>query len=220
MIPNTPAIGIRFDIGKVDSGKYGLDCWKIFWRAVDPETIKGTLLFGGGTGATLSGREYVFCIAIQTTEESVLKAIKDALSASEEFKKVCASPMFIEGASAAAEPLPDAGRIDLNGNLVGEAYASRSALDIVWRERQPTAPATPQPPVTPERPRPASPRTSEKHVERAQRHIEPVPEQVLADFTKALELAPEKEQADILKQGGELYSKLGRKEEALADLSA
>jgi hypothetical protein len=364
VIPNTPAIGIRFDIGKVDSIHYGLDCWKIFWRAVDPETIKGTLLFGGGTAATLSGREYAFCIAIQTTEESVLKAIKDAFSASEEFKKVCASPMFIEGASATAEPLPDAGRIDLNGNLVGEAYASRSALDIVWRERQPTAPATPQPTVTPERPRPAekendiapdslwaqtctrrerlgiptqeeAPETTkdvsgdehdvsgppvaggprvicpkcqaqnspdrttcsqcgakllpgrgilerigyfaggivlvaafvglawlflqmemaealppccaspvplvlmalsglvgtlrlafgrvpeyEKYVERARRHIEPVPEQALADFTKALELAPEKKQADILKQRGELYSKLGRKEEALADLSA
>ncbi len=59
----------------------------------------------------------------------------------------------------------------------------------------------------------------EKYVKRAQRHAEAAPEQALADFTKALELAPEKEQADILKQRGELYSKLGRKEKALADLS-
>jgi len=59
----------------------------------------------------------------------------------------------------------------------------------------------------------------EKYVKRAQRHVEAVPEQALADFTTALELAPEKNQAEILKQRGELYSKLGRKEEALADLS-
>jgi hypothetical protein len=60
----------------------------------------------------------------------------------------------------------------------------------------------------------------EKYVKRAQRHVEAGPEQALADLTKALELAPEKEQADILRQRGELYSKLGHKEEALADLSA
>ena len=60
----------------------------------------------------------------------------------------------------------------------------------------------------------------EKYVKRAQRHVEAAPEQALADLTRALELAPEKEQADILKQRGELYSKLGRKEETLADLAA
>jgi tetratricopeptide (TPR) repeat protein len=59
----------------------------------------------------------------------------------------------------------------------------------------------------------------EKYVNRAQRHVEAAPEQALADFTKALELAPEKEQAGILKQRGELYKKLERKEEAVADLS-
>jgi LysM repeat protein/tetratricopeptide (TPR) repeat protein len=59
----------------------------------------------------------------------------------------------------------------------------------------------------------------EKYVTRAQRHVQAAPEQALADLTKALELAPEKEKADILKQRGELSAKLGRKEEALADLS-
>ena len=60
----------------------------------------------------------------------------------------------------------------------------------------------------------------ERYVKRAERHVEAFPEQALADFTRALELAPEKQQADILKQRGELYAKLGRREEALADLSA
>ena len=60
----------------------------------------------------------------------------------------------------------------------------------------------------------------EKYLKRAQRHIEVVPDQALADFARALELAPEKKQAGIRKQRGEFYSKLGRREEALADLSA
>jgi hypothetical protein len=60
----------------------------------------------------------------------------------------------------------------------------------------------------------------EKYEKRAQRQLNDVPQQALADLTKALELAPEKQKAGILKQRGDLYSKLGRKEEALADLSA
>jgi tetratricopeptide (TPR) repeat protein len=60
----------------------------------------------------------------------------------------------------------------------------------------------------------------EKYEKRAQRHLNDVPEQALADLTKALELAPEKQRASILRQRGELYSKLGRKQEALGDLSA
>ena len=59
-----------------------------------------------------------------------------------------------------------------------------------------------------------------KYVQRAQRHTEALPEQALADLDSALALAPEKERGDILHQRGELYLKLGRKEEALADLSA
>jgi len=50
----------------------------------------------------------------------------------------------------------------------------------------------------------------EKYVKRAQRHIEPEPEQALADFTKALELAPEKERAKIFQQRAEICEKLGR----------
>lgn len=60
----------------------------------------------------------------------------------------------------------------------------------------------------------------EKYLKRAERHVEAAPDQALADFTTALQLAPEKQKAQILKQRGELHSKLGDKEEALEDLSA
>ena len=60
----------------------------------------------------------------------------------------------------------------------------------------------------------------EKYLNRAERHLESAPEQALTDFTTALELAPDRIKTRILKQRGELLSRLGRTEQALADLSA
>jgi hypothetical protein len=60
----------------------------------------------------------------------------------------------------------------------------------------------------------------EKYLNRAQRHLQAAPEQALADLNKALELAPQKLHSRILKQRGELLSRLGRAEEALDDLTA
>jgi hypothetical protein len=60
----------------------------------------------------------------------------------------------------------------------------------------------------------------EKYLNRAQRHLQASPEQALADLSRALEIAPEKQKSVILKQRGELLSKLGRTEQALVDLSA
>jgi hypothetical protein len=60
----------------------------------------------------------------------------------------------------------------------------------------------------------------ERHVKRAEQVREAAPEQALADLGLALELAPEKERADILKQRGELYAKLGLREDAATDLAA
>jgi hypothetical protein len=54
--------------------------------------------------------------------------------------------------------LPDAGRIDAEGNLVGDAGASRSALGAVKKERTTATQAAEGIPI-PERPKPASDRT-------------------------------------------------------------
>jgi hypothetical protein len=35
MIPNMPILGVRFDINMIESGTYGLECWKVFWRCID-----------------------------------------------------------------------------------------------------------------------------------------------------------------------------------------
>jgi len=56
-----------------------------------------------------------------------------------------------------------------------------------------------------------------KYENRAKRHKESEPEQAVADLSKALEIAPVKEHARILASRAELYTRLGREEEAISD---
>jgi hypothetical protein len=140
MVPGIPTLGIRFDIEKVAGGSYGFEAWKIFWGAIDPEAIRSSILFEGDTDATLRGRESVFCIAIQCAESKEIERVKAVFSQDEKFGQVAAWPRFAEGNACAFEPLPDAGRIDAMGNLVGDAYESLAALDSVRKERAAAAP--------------------------------------------------------------------------------
>lgn len=158
MIPNMPTVGVRFDIEKAGGGYYGFICWKVFWQAINPEEIGVASLYEGDTAATLNDRENVFCLAVQSLDSGAIAKIKTALTRSDAFKQVCANPMFVEGSSCVAEPLPDAGRIDAEGNLVGNAGASRSALGAVKKERMPAGEAAEESPA-PERGKPATERT-------------------------------------------------------------
>ncbi len=155
MIPKGPVIGLRFDSTKA----YGSDCWAIFWRAIDPETIKNVQLYEGDSAASLTRKESVFIIAVQGSDNSAISRIKNALSASQEFENVAAQPMFVEGQYCLAEPLPEAGRIDSAGNLVGEAGGSRSGLGRVRREREASADRSIDAPPTMKPKGPASKRT-------------------------------------------------------------
>lgn len=56
-----------------------------------------------------------------------------------------------------------------------------------------------------------------RYATRARRHIEIDPEQAVADFSQALETAPEKERAGLLKERAVLYEKLGLEKEATRD---
>jgi LysM repeat protein len=57
----------------------------------------------------------------------------------------------------------------------------------------------------------------EKYANRASRHLKEEPEQALADYSRAFELAPEGERGPYLANRGRVYRSLGRMEEALAD---
>jgi len=123
----------------------------MFWQAIGPDEMKGASLFHGDTR---SGN--VFCIAVQSDDAETLDQVRRALSASQAFKQICATPMFVEGYQCEVEPLPSAGRIDLAGNLVGEAFLSRATLGELRRARQP---AVTMPIPAPPRTQPASERT-------------------------------------------------------------
>jgi hypothetical protein len=153
MIRGTGIIGACFDIGKITDPSYGLVCWKVFWQAIGPHEVKGAFLFEGDTR-----ERNVFCIAVQSEDGRILDKVRRALSASPEFKQICATPMFLEGHDCGAEPLRSAGRLDLGGNLVGEAFLSRVSLGGLRRARQPLGT---RPPATPARKKPASERTRE-----------------------------------------------------------
>jgi hypothetical protein len=155
-----PAIGVRFDLNRVASGSHELACWKVFWRAIDPEALLDANLYEGSSDATLSGQENVFCLAIQSANSGIVDRVKTALAASGEFRAVCASPMFVEGPLCVRERLPDAGKVDAYGDLIGRARASRLALIEVQEERLAGATAEPgTAPSAPSRPKPASERT-------------------------------------------------------------
>jgi len=134
MIPNMPALGIRFEIGKIESADYGTASWKVFFRAVDVNKLGGCLLFEGDTRASLYGTENVYCLAIQSQDEEILDKIRSTLYESVEYQHLAATPNFIDGNTVISEPLPEAGRVDVAGNLSG-GYNARSALEALQRER-------------------------------------------------------------------------------------
>ena len=57
----------------------------------------------------------------------------------------------------------------------------------------------------------------EKYVDRAKRHLSVDPDQAVADFTQALNLAPEKQKGAILKERSKLLATLGRDMDAARD---
>jgi hypothetical protein len=139
MIPGVPTLGIRFDIGKIDSGDYGGFCWKTFWRAVNIGKIRGATLFEGDT---YSGN--VYCIAVQIANAAVFDEIEAALERNEDFGKIAASPRFVRGGAVTSEPLIGTGQVDASDQLVG-GINSGAALKAVLAEKRDAPQVLPSP---------------------------------------------------------------------------
>jgi hypothetical protein len=127
-----PTLGICFDIGKINSGRYGVNCWEIFWRAVDPGLIAGSSLF---EGAVLES-ENVYCLAIQNTEARCLEQLAKVLEKNADFRQVCASPPFYQGENVFREPLVAAGQVNEAGTITGMSNNARPAFYHVRNERK------------------------------------------------------------------------------------
>ena len=93
------SLGIRFDVSKIESCVYGIECWKVFWQVIDIQNLGGVFLFEGDADATLNHREKVYCIAVQSFNATVLGEIRAALELSTELNKIAASPKFVESDS-------------------------------------------------------------------------------------------------------------------------
>ena len=137
MIPSYSTLGIRFDYQKAS----GVDVWMVFWRVVDPELIRSSLLYAGDTDATLNRLDNVFCIAVQCSDLGALEQVKTAFGSNEAFLQVAANPRFVEGHACTREPLVEVGRIDAAGNFVGDPSSARTALGTVRKERAPVVAA-------------------------------------------------------------------------------
>lgn len=129
-------IGIRFDIGKIDSGGYGEECWRVFWRAVDTEIVAGAQLLEGDTNDT-PDRENVYCLAVKwwMTGSGRGDDVCKALEQSEEYRRVAAHPNYIDATQVKKEPLVEAGRVDLSGQILGNSYRALPALNAVNKEK-------------------------------------------------------------------------------------
>lgn len=122
-------IGARFEIWKINSKSYGIECWKIFWGALKPEDLKGASLLEGNTAGD------VYCIAVQHTNADIGIKVRQALSQSIAFKAVCGQPMFAESGLGTSVPLFDAGKIDGRGTLVdGYTCNARTGFDLANKE--------------------------------------------------------------------------------------
>ena len=109
MIPNMPTVGVRFDIGKMDAGSHAVDAWQAFWQAVDPVTIRGSLLFDGDADGN------VFWIVVQNMDGGLVKHTEAAVSACDDVRKVCAEPLLAKGAEATSQQLEPAWRCARRG---------------------------------------------------------------------------------------------------------
>jgi uncharacterized RDD family membrane protein YckC len=128
-------IGVRFDIGKIGSGGYGEECWKVFWRAVSTEIVAGAQLLDGDTNDT-PDRENVYCLAIKWLPGSGRgDDVRKALERSDDYRKVASIPNFLAAAQVSREPLVQDGRVDQSGCITGTSYRALPALKKVLEER-------------------------------------------------------------------------------------
>lgn len=141
-IQQPDCIGVRFDIDKIASGGYGEECWKIFWKAVGTDMVRGAQLLDGDTNDS-PDRENVYCIAIKWVDSSGRSNdVRNALEKSEYYLKVASEPKFINSIQVGNESLVMDGKVDQSGHIVGTSYRALPGLEQLLKEPIANDPAT------------------------------------------------------------------------------
>jgi hypothetical protein len=128
MIKENPTLGVFLDIDKLDkltqkfnTASYGFVGWKIIWKALNVQNLKGvTYLFDGDTNGTLNGYERIWCAAFQSDNKQNLSYIRSSLENNSEFKDITAPTKFKEDNSVTGEPLLGSGCIISKGRWKGK----------------------------------------------------------------------------------------------------
>ncbi|MCL1793603.1 MAG: hypothetical protein FWG34_07015 [Oscillospiraceae bacterium] len=126
-----PILCIRFDIERIekkyDTGAYGSACYQQVYKSVSINNLTGCYLYMGDSNATLSGRENVCIIGIQSSNAAQIQSIQRILSADREFAEVCASNPLVFSANGSNEPLVFDGIMGPNG--LGNNSWAQAAYD-------------------------------------------------------------------------------------------
>jgi hypothetical protein len=134
------AIGIRFDIDKLTdrSNSYGLEAWKVFWRAVQPSDVNGVSFRAGDE---FGYSVYTIAVSLHDKNGATVQKICSSLAASSDFDLLCAYPQFLEGeARCTAQPLVAYGKmVGTEVDCTDAQSDARWALETVRKERQATS---------------------------------------------------------------------------------
>lgn len=134
-------IGILFDIDALGT-LYGQAAYKILFESLDPQRLRGCLLYDGDTNATLSGRASQYCIAVQATDRRQIEYVRASLGGRTDQGLLDPHLRFIDGRITRDEPLVLAGGVDQaavlrvwEGDMVQASWAEGTAWSVVTMPR-------------------------------------------------------------------------------------
>lgn len=110
-------LGVLFDIDALDTSMYGYAAYRIFFAAAARHLTPGTVLSDGDTEATLASQENRYCIAIETSDDATIAAVKEALTRADAKGLAPLAVRFMSDRLVRDEPLVFAALIGTDGQL-------------------------------------------------------------------------------------------------------
>jgi len=127
-------IGIMFDVAGLGGGFYGHAAYKIFFANLDPQKIKGCMIYDGDAMAISND---LYCICVQSTHREQIDYVRTTMGAVDAPGLLPADRRFVTGRVAAPNYLVNAGFVSPEGafnvkkdGMIGESWADGTAWTI------------------------------------------------------------------------------------------
>lgn len=136
-IESSYEIGILYDISELGSGFYGYSAYKLFFDAIDPHRVAISTIYDGDTSETLSGKENVYCITVQSMEKATIDYIRSTMLVRNDKGLLPVEKRLIEGNITQKHPLVMSGQIDGNGKfhskngMIGSSWSEGTIWEII-----------------------------------------------------------------------------------------